>query len=97
MATLQRWHTSRGAYDGLTILGKQTLMIDPSMQPSPLRIRIAQHFQFIHLRATCMTRVCPFQLRELHGRIILWQEAPKVDITEERAHLPQGALSLAKK
>ena len=44
-----------------------------------------------------MTRVCPFQLRELHGRIILWQEAPKVDITEERAHLPQGALSLAKK
>ena len=36
----------------------------------------------------------PFQLRKLHGRIILWQEAPKVDM-EERAHLSQGALSLA--
>jgi hypothetical protein len=33
-------------------------------------------------------------LRELHGRIILWQEAPKVDM-EERAHLSQGSLSLA--
>jgi len=34
-------------------------------------------------------------LRELQGRIILvWQEAPKVDM-EERAHLSQGALSLA--
>jgi len=33
-------------------------------------------------------------LRELLGSIILWQEALKVDM-EERAHLSQGALSLA--
>ena len=46
------------------------------------------------LHATCQTRVCPFQLRELQGSIILWQGAPKVDM-EERAHLSQGALSLA--
>jgi hypothetical protein len=50
--------------------------------------------QVLHLRATGQARVCPFQLRELQGRIILWQEAPKVDM-EERAHLSQGALSLA--
>jgi len=46
------------------------------------------------LQATGQTRIGPFQLRELQGRIILWQEAPKVDM-EERAHLSQGALSLA--
>jgi hypothetical protein len=33
-------------------------------------------------------------LRKLHGRIILWQEAPKDDM-EERLHLSQGPLSLA--
>ena len=49
--------------------------------------------QLLHLHATGQTRVCSFQLRELQGRIILWQEAPKVDM-EERAHLSQGALSL---
>ena len=47
----------------------------------------------LHLRATSQTRVCPFQLRELQGSIILWQEAPKVDM-EEGAYLSQGALSL---
>ena len=50
--------------------------------------------QVLLLRATGQIRVCSFQLRELHGRIILWQEAPKDDM-EERAHLSQGALSLA--
>jgi len=50
--------------------------------------------QLLLLQATGQTRVCSFQLRELHSRIILWQEAPKVDM-EERAHLSQGALSLA--
>jgi len=50
--------------------------------------------QVLHLHATSQTRVCSFQLLKLHGRIILWQEAPKVDM-EERAHLSQGALSLA--
>jgi hypothetical protein len=50
--------------------------------------------QVLLLRATGQIRVCSFQLRELHGRIILWQEAPKVDM-EERAHLSQGALSFA--
>jgi len=49
--------------------------------------------QLLHLSATSQTRVCPFQLRELQGRIILWQEVPKVDM-EERAHLSQGAVSL---
>ena len=34
-------------------------------------------------------------LRELHASIILWQEAPKCDM-EERTHLSQGALSLAR-
>ena len=48
----------------------------------------------LHLQPTGQTRVCSFQLRELHGRIILWQEAPKDDM-EERARLSQGALSLA--
>ena len=50
--------------------------------------------QLLHLHATGQTRVSSFQLRELHGRIILWQKAPKDDM-EERAHLSQGALSLA--
>ena len=50
--------------------------------------------QVLLLRATGQIRVCSFQLRELHGRIILWQEAPKDDM-EERARLSQGALSLA--
>jgi len=49
--------------------------------------------QLLHLQAEGQTRVCSFQLRKLRGRIILWQEAPKVDM-EERAHLSQGALSL---
>jgi len=48
----------------------------------------------LHLRATGQTRIFPFQLRELQGCIILWQEAPKFDM-EEQAHLSQGALSLA--
>ena len=48
----------------------------------------------LHLQLKGQARICPFQLRELQGRIILWQEAPKVDM-EERAHLSQGALSLA--
>ena len=50
--------------------------------------------QVLHLRATGQAWVYPFQLRELQGRIILWQEAPKVGM-EERAHLSQGALPLA--
>ena len=50
--------------------------------------------QVLLLRATGQIRVCSFQLRELHGRIILWQEAPKDDM-EERAHLSQGTLSFA--
>ena len=48
----------------------------------------------LHLPATGKTRVCSFQLRELQGSIILWEEAPKDDM-EERARLSQGALSLA--
>ena len=51
--------------------------------------------QLLLLQATGQTRVGSFQLRELQGRIILWQEAPKDDM-EERAHLSQGALSLAR-
>ena len=47
----------------------------------------------LHLQAAGQTRVGSFQLRELRGRIILWEEAPKDDM-EERAHLSQGALSL---
>ena len=50
------------------------------------------HF-LLHLQATGQTRIGSFQLRELQGRIILWQETPKDDM-EERAHLSQGALSL---
>jgi len=46
------------------------------------------------LQATSQAWVCSFQLRKLHGRIILWHEAPKDDM-EERAHLSQGSLSLA--
>jgi len=49
--------------------------------------------QLLHLRATGQTRIGSFQLRELQGRIILRQEAPKDDM-EERTHLSQGALSL---
>ena len=47
----------------------------------------------VTLQATGQTRVCSFQLQELLGSIILWQETPTVDM-EERAHLSQGALSL---
>jgi hypothetical protein len=50
--------------------------------------------QLLHLQTTGQTRVCSFHLRELYGRIILWQEAPKDDM-EERAHLSQSTLSLA--
>jgi len=53
--------------------------------------------QVLHLQSTGQTRVgsIAVQLRELRGRIILWQEAPKDDM-EERGHdLSQGALSLA--
>jgi len=49
--------------------------------------------ELLLLQATGQTRVGPFQLCELLGSIILWQEAPKVDM-EERAHLSQGTLSL---
>jgi hypothetical protein len=46
------------------------------------------------MRIAGQTRIGPFQLRELQGRIILWQETPTVGV-KERAHLSQGALSLA--